>query len=105
MKNYNWDLSQLYTSKEIWDKDYEEIVRLLQWLESKKESFINNSTDLFEFLEKQELLGILLTKIYVYAKTSFDVDMKNQENKKLFEIADELNFRVQDVLSFSEPNC
>lgn len=103
MKNYNWDLSQLYTSRESWDKDYEEIVHLLEWLKSKKESFIKNSNDLFEFLEKQELLGILLTKIYVFAKTSFDVDMKNQDNKKLFEIADELNFRVQDVLSFSEP--
>lgn len=103
MKNYTWDLSQLYNSVEKWEMDYVEINTLLKELESKKAIFTKNSKELFFFLEKEEQLGILLTKVYVYAKAFFDVDLKNQENKRMYEKADELNYRVQDILSFSEP--
>lgn len=103
MKNYTWDLSPLYNSIEEWETDYREINKLSLELLSKKDLFTKSATELFYFLEKQEQLGILLTKIYVYAKTAFDVDLKNQNNKKLFEKADELNYRVQDQLSFVEP--
>lgn len=103
MKNYTWDLSQLYSSIEKWETDYNEINNLSIELVSKKDIFTKSSSALFDFLEKEEHMGILLTKIYVYAKTALDVDLKNQENKKLFEKADELNYRIQDLLSFTEP--
>lgn len=103
MKNYNWDLGPLYYSIDKWEIEFQEIVLLLDELTNKKESFTKSGLNLFNFLEKQTRLEILLSKFYIYAKLSLDTNLKDQKNKKNFEKADDLSFRVQDVLSFIEP--
>lgn len=103
MKNYNWNLYPLYRSFKDWESDLQKINIILDQLASKKDSFTQDASNLFDFLEKQEKLEILFSKVYVYAKISFDTDLKDQENKKLFEKADALNYKVQDVLAFIEP--
>ena len=103
MNNSTWDLTHLYPALEDWENEYQKIEQDLRYLKTQEMTLADNAINLHQFLEQQEHLEIKLTKLYVYAKTSFDVDMKNQKNKKLFEKADELSYRAQDILSFVEP--
>lgn len=103
MKNYDWDLSAIYEDLTFWQKDFNQVESLLAELEKEKDSFSKSAQALLAFLDKEEEMSILLSKVYVYAKISFDTNMKDQEKKELFEKAHALYYRVSDRLSFLEP--
>ncbi len=101
--NYDWNLSDLYKDPGEWDKDFKVIEQTLKKLSDQKSTFKDTPESLFTFLEDEEQLSITLTRLYVYAKTKFDVNMKDQDNKRLFEQVDGLYHNYQDQLSFVEP--
>lgn len=101
--DYNWDLSHLYRDLTDWENDYTKIQGLAKDLAEEADAFIRSAPALLSFLDRQEEMEILLTRLYVYAKASFDVDMKNQEQKKLFEKADGLQYKIMEQLAFVQP--
>ncbi|NLT95329.1 MAG: oligoendopeptidase F [Clostridia bacterium] len=102
-EKYTWDLTHLYSKTEDWYKDVEETKKLAQTIVNLKGKVTQSAKNLLDTLTLNDELGIKFSKIYVYAKTSFDQDMKNAQTKELFEIADALSTKIQDQLAFLEP--
>lgn len=103
LKNYDWDLTAIYDQITSWQEDFSKVEAILTNLENKKEDFITSASKLLNFLEEEEKMNIILSKLYTYAKISFDTNMKDQEKKELFERVDTLSYKVSDKLAFFEP--
>jgi oligoendopeptidase F len=102
-EKYTWDLTHLYSNIKDWHKDVDEIKKLAEAIVGKRNKVAQSAKSLLETLTLNDQLGIKLTKVYVYAKTFFDQDMKNSQAKEIYEIADALSTKIQDQLAFLEP--
>ena len=103
LNNYDWDLTAIYESGKLWLEDFTKVQASLIELEAKRESFTKSAAKLLDFLNKEEEMNVILSKLYTYAKISFDTDMKDQERKELFERVDSLAYKASDKLAFLEP--
>lgn len=100
---HTWDLTVLYKDRSAFDDDKKLIEKLLANLNLKKGNITTSAQNLLEALKLQDELIIKLMKLYVYAKMTFDQDMADPKGKELFEIAHNLHSKVQNDLSFVEP--
>lgn len=102
-EKYTWDISTMYNSTKEWEKDIQKINKLLEKILAFQNKVTNSAENLSQTLKLQDELLIKLTKVYVFAKINFDTDMANPQNKELFEKADNIYTKVQNSLSFLEP--
>ncbi|SMB92748.1 oligoendopeptidase F [Desulfonispora thiosulfatigenes DSM 11270] len=100
---YTWDLTAMYKDLQAFEEDKKIIGKLSTNLTQKKGTLTTSANNLLEALQMKDELSIKLMKVYVYAKMSFDQNMANAKSKQLFEVAHNLHSKVQNQLSFLEP--
>jgi len=100
---YKWNLSEMYDSSEVIDKDIDRVNKLTPEILKFKSHIMDSADSLYEFLKLTEEQDRILTKLYVYSKMNFDVDTKDNKNKALKMRIEKLNESLSENYSFIEP--
>jgi len=102
-EEYKWDIESLYEDKEEWEKDREEVEKLLEKIADFEGEVVQSPDKLFETLELYEDIRRKLSGLSRYASMKSDEDTREQEYQKLSSRADALSAKVSSETSFIEP--
>ncbi len=100
---YKWDLSKMYSSIQDIDNDIEKVNSLTPQILEYKDHIMDSSDNLYNFLKLTEEQDRIITKLYVYSKMNFDVDIKDNQTKSLKMRIEKLNESLSEKYSFIEP--
>ncbi len=102
-EEYKWDIESLYQNKDEWEKDREEVEKLLEEIPSFEGEVVESPENLFEILELYEEIRRKMSSLSRYASMKNDEDTRKQEYQKLSSRADALSTKVNSETSFIEP--
>lgn len=97
---YTWDLSPIFENIEAFEQEFKAVEEAYPVLARQKDSFLQNGTQLFEFLQARDTLLNRLIKLYQYAHLSYDQDLSNNENGALMNRISQLYARMAAEFSF-----
>ena len=100
---YKWDLSLIYRSIEDFENDYELTSSLINEFSKLKDTMMNSANDLYEVLEHDKKINILLDKLYMYAHLNKDSDTTNQAYQALYGKVHNLMTNYSEISSFIIP--
>ncbi len=98
-----WDLEDIYSTDEDWEKEFKEIQIMLPYLEACKGTLADSADTLFVALEKQNQITEMLERLYTYAHMRYDQDTTNSYYQGLNDRAASLASQVGQVASFIVP--
>lgn len=97
-----WDLTRIYKSKEDWELDVKSLKEdALKITEFKGK--LNNKDDFKKFLVLDNALDMKLSKCYVYASMSYDLNQKDTKNQEMYATIYSAYNEVIGLLSFVTP--
>lgn len=107
---YTWDLEQIFTSDEEWEKAFKEVKETLHQAKKFQGKLSESADILLEVLQIQDQLGQKIGKVYVYSHLKKDEDNTNSKyvayndrSSSLYtEVGSALSFIVPEILSLEE---
>ena len=102
-EKYNWDLTDLFKSKEEFQKAIENMKQDLKEIQKYKGILCDNSNNLYECYNLYEKILMDFDKIYSYGMFSYHLDMANQEGIKLFKEVESLSSEFSTLTSYITP--
>jgi len=100
---YKWDLTQIYSSDEEWEKDYKQIYNLTNKLTSFKGTLHQSAEQLYEALIFSDKLWAKYLKLSQYASLSKDLDLGIPKYQEMYEKANNLGNLYAQNISFFRP--
>lgn len=100
---YKWDLTKIIKDDNEFDKVYNEVLELGKSLSEYKGKISLNKDNFKSFLELDEKLDRLFTKLYIYANLYCDLDTTNEHGKVLKSKVEKLSEKVNDYTVFITP--
>ncbi len=100
---YKWNLNSLYRNEEEFNNDKEKFIELIKETEDFKGKITTSSEVLYEFLNLQNQMEIILSNLYLYASCKRDEDISNTENQKRYNEINNINFMYDSKTSFIMP--
>ena len=91
-----WDLTDLYTSTEEWEKDFQAVENRVGELAAYNGA-IHNGKDLLNYLTKNEETDTIFTNIYVYAMLLGDLDTRESLAQNLMAKARTLSVKLSEA--------
>ncbi|MDE5889179.1 MAG: hypothetical protein K2H20_04075, partial [Bacilli bacterium] len=95
-----WDLTKYFKDDKEYDAKYDETLKLLEEIVSRKGTLMRSANDLYEFLELDKKLSINIELIYVYSYLWHYSDTKDEKGKLLRDKADKLDEKITSETSF-----
>jgi oligoendopeptidase F len=102
-EKYKWDLTHIYKNDEDWEKDFNWIENNLSGYEKFKGTLSKSSNDLLQCLQFDDLIGIKIERLYLYAMLSKDSDMRVTKYQAMEERIKTLYSEVSAAGSFIKP--
>ncbi len=102
-EKYKWNLSDIYKSEDLWEKDFEWVKGNIDGYKNFKGELGNSSESLFECLKFDDEIGIKLERLYLYAMLSKDSDMSVTKYQAMDERIKNLYAQVSAANSFIRP--
>ncbi len=93
---YNWDLTRIFKDENDFSKTVDEVKKLTDELITYKGRILDNSSTLFETLELDNKLDLLIERLYVYSHLGY---YENMANVKFQEYKEQVLSLVSDVSS------
>ena len=100
---YKWDLTKIIKDDNEFDKVYNEVLEIGKSLSEYKGKIALNKDNFKSFLELDEKLDRLFTKLYIYANLYCDLDTTNEHGKVLKSKVEKLSEKVNDYTVFVTP--
>lgn len=100
---YTWDLEQIFTSDEEWEKAFKEVKETLHQAKKFQGKLSKSADILLEALQIQDQLGQKIGKVYVYSHLKKDEDNTNSKYVAYNDRSSSLYTEVGSVLSFIVP--
>ena len=106
---YKWDLSQIYSSLEEWNKDFEYVkANGDKYLEFKGK--LNNADNILNYFKFDEEFSKKADSLYMYAALKFDEDTSNSKyqelkgkiEKELTDLSAKTSFVIPEMLKLSK---
>ena len=99
---YKWNLDDFYTSDEDFNKDYDQVVKLIPKLKEYKGK-LKDAKKLFDYIELDEKISLIYENLYVYAYVVNDQELGKEDSiKRLYKI-EKINPLYVENTSFFEP--
>lgn len=98
-----WAIEDLYATEEAWLLAYSELENQLEVLKSFKDRLGESAKVLLEFMNLNNEVGILLTRVFSYAKRIVDVDTTNSHSQELSGRATVLITKFSEARAFVTP--
>lgn len=102
-QEYTWDLTQVFTSDEEWEKAFKEVKETLPQAKKFQSKLGESSDTLLDVLKIQDQLKQKLGKVYVYSHLKKDEDNTNSKYVAYNDRASSLYIEVGSALSFIVP--
>lgn len=100
---YKWDLTSMYKNEEEYEKDFNELKKLIDEVKKYKGILTKDANTLLEFLKLDDKIDILTTNLFVYACSKKDEDVANEENSKRYKEILGLYSLLGEEMSFVTP--
>ena len=100
---YTWAIEDLYTSDELWQKEYDKVKEMLPRAAEFQGRLGKAAEILLSFLKLSDELGKLMERVYVYANQKYHEDTANAVYQDLSNKAAALMVQVNSTLSFATP--
>lgn len=100
---YKWKLEDIYSSNELWEKDFKRVVEMAEKLPAYMGVMGDNAEKLLECLNLSIEMTRLFEKVYVYAHMRSHEDSTNSYYQGLADRADSLGVTVNSANSFIVP--
>ena len=97
-----WDLSHIYPGIEAWENDLKKLEASAKQLKS-FDGAIEDGNSLLHFLQLQENVSKMLTKVYAYARLWNDSDTRDSESQVRLKKAESVSYRISEATSFFSP--
>ncbi|QDI90090.1 oligoendopeptidase F [Salicibibacter halophilus] len=101
-KQEKWDLTDLYTSEDDWQKDVDDVLAIANELND-YDGNINDGASLFAFLKKQEEMVYKLQHVFAYTMFSSDIDTRDSRAQQLKAKASQTGVKVSEATAFFMP--
>ena len=102
-KEDKWDVESIYDKIEKWQEDYTICQKMIEELETKKESFLKNSNNFKEFVILSDKTERILEKLCVYTNLKSSEDLANATYQELNGKANNLYQEYQEKTNFFVP--
>ena len=100
---YKWNAPSVYTSREAWEVDVNQLEAMIADLESYQDRLAQGADVLAEFAEKREKAMRLADKVFFFAAMSQEVDSNDKRATAIVGRAGSLYSRVAAAVSFFNP--
>ncbi len=98
-----WNLRDIYTSEELWEKDFQAIPGYVEQIQQYRSHVTDTAENLYNTLELQNKIFEILERVAAYAMLSRDQNTADQHNQGLSDRATALSVQVEGMLSFIMP--
>lgn len=98
-----WAIEDLFETEELWLSAYQKVEEKIELIKNYKNHLGDSGKKLFEFLDLNNELGILFSRVYNYAKRIIDVDTTNSHYQDLSGRVSLLNTKLSEAKAFSTP--
>jgi len=102
-QKYKWKLEDIYSSDDMWEKDYNEIKVLLPEITKFQGKLKESSNTFLECLKLRDKIVCMAEKLYTYAKMKRDEDNSNSKYQALTDRAVGVLTEVSAAISYIEP--
>ena len=99
-EKYKWDLTKIYKDETEFEKDLEELKKMIQQLNSYKGHLVDSAKNLLKYLQFDEKLDRKMNRVYSYAHLHFDEDTTNTKYQELQGKVDILMTEYSEKSSF-----
>jgi len=98
---YKWNLSDIYTNWDEWDKDFNLCLELVNDTDKYFVNFMDSANKLYELLKYLDKVNVLTAKLDFYTFLKIDEDLKNNvSQEKVTQIEDLLSIYSKKSSSF-----
>lgn len=102
-EKYKWNIEAMYESEEAWQKDYEEVSKLLQKITEFAGRLGESASTLLETLKLKDELNKKAENLFVFSKMKKDEDNRISKYQALYDKATALSVKIGGALSFIVP--
>ena len=102
-EKYTWNLTDIFKTKEEFEKEIGELNRTLENVKIYKGKLEENSQNIYECYKNYEKALEHYEKIYAYGMLKFHLDMADSENIKLFKRCEGIGTEFEKITSFITP--
>ncbi|MFR9208312.1 MAG: oligoendopeptidase F, partial [Lachnospiraceae bacterium] len=100
---YKWKLEDLFLSLDDWERDFSALEGRIGEITALKDTITNSAEDLASGLKKLDAIGLMLERLYVYARMGRDMDNANGVYQALTDRISTLAVKISTAQSFLNP--
>ena len=100
---YKWKLEDMYSNNELWEKDLELVKNKYVVIEKFRGKLAESASNIYECLEFEDNLSVIIARVFVYARMRRDEDNSNPQYQAFVEKATSLMNEVHSKFSFITP--
>ncbi|MBK7105801.1 MAG: oligoendopeptidase F [Ignavibacteriae bacterium] len=98
-----WNVTDIYATQDLWEKDFQWAENAIEKYNSFKGKLGNSSSELLTCLNFDDEVGIKISRLYLYASLSKDLDLGNAENQGRYERISSLASKLSAASSYIRP--
>lgn len=98
-----WAIEDLFQTEEAWIKAYQKVEEDMEILKSYKNHLVDDAKHLLEYLNLNNNLGILFSRVFSYAKRTVDVDTTNSHSQDISGRVSLLAAKLSEAKAFATP--
>ncbi|MGE5401809.1 MAG: oligoendopeptidase F [Ignavibacteriales bacterium] len=101
--DYKWKLSDIYASNDLWEQDFKWVEENTSKYSQFQGNLVNSADNLLAALKFDDEVEIKISRLYLYASLSKDLDLANSENSARFDRISALSSKTAAASSFMRP--
>ncbi|MFP4016761.1 MAG: oligoendopeptidase F, partial [Halanaerobiales bacterium] len=102
-EKYKWNLEDIYSTDEEWEKDFSKIKEMLAELEEYKDNLVSSSEKLYQGIQLIMDIEEIISRLYAYSHMRQDENTADQTYQALHNRAQGLYSEVNSATSFMVP--
>lgn len=100
---YKWNLQEIYSSNDTWNKEFAAITAELPKIAAFKGKISKNAKDLLAFMKNSVEIESRFNKLSIYASLGKDTDLNNSDFSIMYDKVLKLSSELSAAASFSNP--
>ncbi len=102
-ENLTWNLTDIYKTPQQWEEDFKWVENSISKFKEFEGKLGNSAKELLTCLKFDDEVGIKISRLFLYASLSKDLDLGNAENQGRYERISALGAKLSAASSFIRP--
>ncbi len=102
-ENLTWNLTDIYKTPQQWEDDFKWVENSISKYKEFEGKLGNSAKELLACLKFDDEIGIKISRLFLYASLSKDLDLGNAENQGRYERVSALGAKLSAASSFIRP--